>query len=264
MLLAKADALVAALRERGLEHRDTLRVGRTHGIHAEPDVFGHRLADLAFGAGPVPRPAAAGPGRRSRWPRSAARWGRTRTSTRRVEAAVAAALGLRAGRRGRPRWCCGTASPSGCRRWRSWPRSARRSRSRCGTGSAPRCGSWPSRSARGRRAPARCRTRRTRSCPSGSPAWPGSCGRRCAGHGGHPALARAGHLALLDRADRAAGRRDRHRLPAAPDHAGWSSGLVVDADRMRANLESTGGLIYTSAVLLDLVGPACPARTRTR
>jgi adenylosuccinate lyase len=49
VLLAKADALVAALRERGLEHRDTLRVGRTHGVHAEPDVFGHRLADFAFG-----------------------------------------------------------------------------------------------------------------------------------------------------------------------------------------------------------------------
>jgi adenylosuccinate lyase len=30
-------------------------------------------------------------------------------------------------------------------------------------------------------------------------------------------------------------------------------GMVVDADRMRANLESTGGLVYTSAVLLDLV-----------
>jgi adenylosuccinate lyase len=30
-------------------------------------------------------------------------------------------------------------------------------------------------------------------------------------------------------------------------------GLVVDKDRMRANLESTGGLIYTSTVLLELV-----------
>jgi adenylosuccinate lyase len=29
--------------------------------------------------------------------------------------------------------------------------------------------------------------------------------------------------------------------------------LVVDADRMRVNLESTGGLIYTSSVLLELV-----------
>ena len=34
---------------------------------------------------------------------------------------------------------------------------------------------------------------------------------------------------------------------------GLVEGLVVDADRMRANLESTGGLIYTSSVLLELV-----------
>jgi adenylosuccinate lyase len=34
---------------------------------------------------------------------------------------------------------------------------------------------------------------------------------------------------------------------------GLAEGLVVDAARMRANLESTGGLIYTSAVLLELV-----------
>jgi adenylosuccinate lyase len=31
------------------------------------------------------------------------------------------------------------------------------------------------------------------------------------------------------------------------------NGLVVDAHRMRANLDSTGGLIYSSAVLLELV-----------
>jgi adenylosuccinate lyase len=31
------------------------------------------------------------------------------------------------------------------------------------------------------------------------------------------------------------------------------TGLVVDADRMRQNLESSGGLIYTSTVLLELV-----------
>ncbi|MGH3387742.1 MAG: adenylosuccinate lyase, partial [Actinomadura sp.] len=31
------------------------------------------------------------------------------------------------------------------------------------------------------------------------------------------------------------------------------SGLVVDVERMRANLDSTGGLIYTSTVLLELV-----------
>src|SRR6516164_375005 len=50
LILAKADRLVAALREHGLAHRDTLRPGRTHGIHAEPDVWGHRVADFAFAA----------------------------------------------------------------------------------------------------------------------------------------------------------------------------------------------------------------------
>ncbi|MFL6138417.1 MAG: adenylosuccinate lyase [Frankiaceae bacterium] len=50
LLLAKADALVAALRDHGLAHRGTVRVGRTHGVHAEPDVWGHRVADLAFAA----------------------------------------------------------------------------------------------------------------------------------------------------------------------------------------------------------------------
>jgi len=49
LLLAKADALVAALRDLGLAHRGTVRVGRTHGVHAEPDSFGHRIADFAFG-----------------------------------------------------------------------------------------------------------------------------------------------------------------------------------------------------------------------
>jgi adenylosuccinate lyase len=35
--------------------------------------------------------------------------------------------------------------------------------------------------------------------------------------------------------------------------AGLIEGLTVDAARMRANLDATGGLIYSSAVLLDLV-----------
>ena len=50
LLLARADALVAALRDHALMHRATLRVGRTHGVHAEPDVWGHRVADFAFAA----------------------------------------------------------------------------------------------------------------------------------------------------------------------------------------------------------------------
>src|SRR3978361_633929 len=48
VLLVKADRLVAALRDHGLAHRNTIKVGRTHGVHAEPDVWGHRVADLAF------------------------------------------------------------------------------------------------------------------------------------------------------------------------------------------------------------------------
>jgi adenylosuccinate lyase len=48
LLIARASELVAVLREHGLAHSGTLRVGRTHGIHAEPDVWGHRVADFAF------------------------------------------------------------------------------------------------------------------------------------------------------------------------------------------------------------------------
>ncbi|HEX2393177.1 MAG TPA: adenylosuccinate lyase [Solirubrobacterales bacterium] len=39
-----------ALLERALEHRETLCVGRTHGVHAEPTTFGLRLAGFAFEA----------------------------------------------------------------------------------------------------------------------------------------------------------------------------------------------------------------------
>ena len=43
---AYRDALVAKARE----HRDTLCIGRTHGVHAEPTTFGLRLAGFAFEA----------------------------------------------------------------------------------------------------------------------------------------------------------------------------------------------------------------------
>jgi len=41
-------ALTQALKRRALEHRDTLCVGRTHGVHAEPTTFGLRLAGFAM------------------------------------------------------------------------------------------------------------------------------------------------------------------------------------------------------------------------
>src|SRR3954453_16629866 len=48
LLIARTTGLVASLRDHALAHRETLRVGRTHGVHAEPEVWGHRVADFAF------------------------------------------------------------------------------------------------------------------------------------------------------------------------------------------------------------------------
>ena len=50
ILLQGARAYRDALVKRALEHRDTLCVGRTHGVHAEPTTFGLRLAGFAFEA----------------------------------------------------------------------------------------------------------------------------------------------------------------------------------------------------------------------
>jgi adenylosuccinate lyase len=41
-------ALALLLCEMALVHRDTVMVGRTHGVHAEPTTFGHKLAVWAF------------------------------------------------------------------------------------------------------------------------------------------------------------------------------------------------------------------------
>ena len=44
ILIADLDALLAALKRRALEHKDTVCIGRSHGIHAEPVTFGLKLA----------------------------------------------------------------------------------------------------------------------------------------------------------------------------------------------------------------------------
>jgi adenylosuccinate lyase len=44
ILLADMDGLLAALKRRAIEHKFTLTVGRSHGIHAEPTTFGLKLA----------------------------------------------------------------------------------------------------------------------------------------------------------------------------------------------------------------------------
>jgi adenylosuccinate lyase len=44
LLLADLDQLLAALKTRAIEHKHTLTIGRSHGIHAEPTSFGLKLA----------------------------------------------------------------------------------------------------------------------------------------------------------------------------------------------------------------------------
>jgi adenylosuccinate lyase len=43
-LLAELEQLLAALRRRAYEHKDTICIGRSHGVHAEPTTFGLKLA----------------------------------------------------------------------------------------------------------------------------------------------------------------------------------------------------------------------------
>ena len=44
LLIADVDALLAALKRRAFEHKNTPTIGRSHGIHAEPTTFGVKLA----------------------------------------------------------------------------------------------------------------------------------------------------------------------------------------------------------------------------
>src|SRR3954462_3771775 len=108
LLLADLDALDKAVSKVAVEHRHTPCIGRSHGIHAEPTTFGHKLTVWVamirrdrerLAAGPPERAAAA----RSAAGRAGVRSGRTQTC--------------------RPGW--GTSSASG---W-GWPSSRPRPRS---------------------------------------------------------------------------------------------------------------------------------------
>jgi adenylosuccinate lyase len=48
LVLAGVERAFAAVVTRAEEHRETLQIGRTHGIHAEPTTFGLKLAGWAF------------------------------------------------------------------------------------------------------------------------------------------------------------------------------------------------------------------------
>ena len=44
LLLGEVDRLIRALESKAREHKDTVMIGRTHGVHAEPITFGLKLA----------------------------------------------------------------------------------------------------------------------------------------------------------------------------------------------------------------------------
>ncbi len=251
LLLERANALVAALRDLGMAHRHTLRVGRTHGVHAEPDVFGHRIADLAFGMA------------RCRDRLRAARAdvavckisgavGTYSNIDPSVEQRVAAALGL-------------TPAPVASQvvlrdGMASWVGAL--------AGLATMCEAIALEVRHGQRTEVR---------ELAEPFGRGQKGSSAMPHKKNPIMSeRIAGLARIVRGqivpvlegvplwhERDISHSSAERI-ALPDAALGTdyllhltyrlvSGLVVDPARMLANLESTGGLIYTSAVLLELV-----------
>ena len=251
ILLAKAGALVAALRDHALAHRATLRPGRTHGVHAEPDVWGHRVADFAF---------AAARGRdRIRRARDAVAVGKLSGPVGNysniapdVEAQVMPALGLRPAdvatqvvmRDGIAEWVAALAvMATVCEAVALEVRHGQRTevrelaepfgRGQKGSSAMPH----KKNPIRSERICGLARVVRGYVTPvmEGVPLW----------HERDISHSSVERVALPDTA-------------IAVDYllhltTGLIEGLVVDADRMRANLDLTGGLMYSSAALLELV-----------
>ena len=48
LLAEEVDGLLEALKAKALEHKDTLMIGRTHGVHAEPITFGLKMARRGY------------------------------------------------------------------------------------------------------------------------------------------------------------------------------------------------------------------------
>ena len=251
ILLAKSSALVAALRDHALAHRATLRPGRTHGIHAEPDVWGHRVADFAF--------AAARARDRIRRARDAVAVGKLSgpvgnysNIAPEVEAAVMPALGLRPAdvasqvvmRDGIAEWVSALAlAATVCEAVALEVRHGQRTevrelsepfgRGQKGSSAMPH----KKNPIRSERICGLARVVRGYITPvmEGVPLW----------HERDISHSSVERVALPD-------------VAITVDYllhltTGLVSGLVVDAERMRANLDATGGLIYSSAALLELV-----------
>ena len=251
LLIAKASRLVAALREHALAHLHTLRVGRTHGIHAEPDIWGHRVADFAFAVA-----------------RCRDRLGRARDAVAvgklsgpvgtysnidpAIEATVMAELGLRPAD-----VATQVVFRDGISEWVSVLALL-----------ATACEAIALEVRHGQR---------TEVAELAEPFSAGQKGSSAMPHKKNPirsericGLARVvrGYvtpvmegMALWHERDISHSSVERVALPDAAigtDYllhltTGVVEGLVVDKTRMAANLESTGGLIYTSSILLELV-----------
>jgi adenylosuccinate lyase len=251
LLLVRADELVAALRDHALAHRSTLRVGRTHGVHAEPDVWGHRVADFAFAAARS----------RDRLRRAREAVGIAKISGAvgtysnidpSVEQHVAKALGLRAAdvatqvvlRDGISEWVSALAVL------------------------ATVCEAIALEVRHGQRTEVRELQEPFGSGQKGSSAMPHKrnpilCERIC----GLARVVRAQVVPVMEgiplwhERDISHSSVERVSLPDAAIGTDYLlhltlrlvNGLVVNTERMRANLDATGGLIYSSTVLLELV-----------
>jgi adenylosuccinate lyase len=251
LLLTRATALVAALREHGLAHRDTIRAGRTHGIHAEPDVWGHRVADFAF--------AVARCRDRLRRARDAVAVGKLSGPVGTysnidpaIEARVLPELGLRPAevstqvvfRDGISEWVSVLALlASACEAVALEVRHGQRTEVR-ELAEAFAAGQKGSSAMPHKRNPIRSER---------------ICGLARVVRGYVVPVMEG--MALWHERDISHSSVERVALPDAAIATDYLlhqttaliGGLRVDADRMRANLESTGGLIFTSSVLLDLV-----------
>ena len=251
LLIAKATRLVAVLRDHALAHRDTLRAGRTHGVHAEPDTWGHRVADFAF--------AVARSRDRIVRARDAVAVGKLSGPVGSysnidpaIEAEVMPALGLRPAdvatqvvmRDGIAEWVSALAIL------------------------ATVCEAIALEVRHGQRTEVRELAEPFRPGQKGSSAMPHKKNpvrsERIAGLArvvrGYVMPVTEG-IPLWHERDISHSSTERIALPdaaIATDYllhltAGLIEGLTVDAARMRANLDATGGLIYSSAVLLELV-----------
>jgi adenylosuccinate lyase len=251
VIVTKADRLVAVLRDHALAHRNTLRSGRTHGVHAEPDLWGHRVADFAF--------AAARSRDRVRRAREAVAVGKLSGPVGSysnidpaIEAEVMPALGLRAAdaatqvvmRDGIAEWVSALAVlATVCEAVALEVRHGQRTEVR-ELAEPFRSGQKGSSSMPHKKNPIRsericglARVVRSYVTPvtEGIPLW----------HERDISHSSVERIALPDAA-------------IATDYlvhltTGLIEGLVVDAARMRANMDLTNGLLYSSGVLLELV-----------